>query len=220
MRNWRTMAAVAGFLVLGAAGSARADIIIEDGPVGVAEMEVILFEQTGTTIDEGGLTVTGETNQTQELFSFTEDSEWLETDASGQATIEGTTGTYDYLLVDAVDPDTYYTRFEANVILSEGTSLTITATDSDGTEFPETFNGTGSGQNFFHIYVLYDQLIDTVLIQTTEGDFIEVVQQVRLGGVQDVPEVIPEPASLLLFGTGLAGLGGAVRRRMKARKTA
>jgi hypothetical protein len=54
---------------------------------------------------------------------------------------------------------------------------------------------------------------------TTDGDWWDrhtVDQQGLVGLVNDPPPAVPEPASLSLFGTGILGLAGLVRRRRTA----
>jgi hypothetical protein len=54
---------------------------------------------------------------------------------------------------------------------------------------------------------------------TTEGDRWDsrtVDQQGLVGLVNDPPPAVPEPATLSLFGTGILGLAGLVRRRLSA----
>jgi hypothetical protein len=42
------------------------------------------------------------------------------------------------------------------------------------------------------------------------------VAQVRIGGAQQSTNPVPEPMTMILFGSGLVGIAAKVRRRRKA----
>ena len=71
-----------------------------------------------------------------------------------------------------------------------------------------------SGQNFFTITAVNGQRISSVNFTTTVAMVItnvDDVAQIRIGGAQQT--VVPEPTTMLLLGTGIAGIAAKVRRR-------
>ena len=196
---------------------ARASLILITDNIS-GDIENILFNEVGLV--GTGLTVTGITTDSDLLVSFTEDSEAVTTPSGGQARVSGSgSGSlFDALLFQALDPLTVFLLFEANVNVTGTPVLRITATGSETVTFTLA---AGNGQNRFGIVAEdSDDFISSVLIQTLGGDAIEDVRQVRVGGLGRPDEEVepllsaPEPGALVLFGTGLLGMGWVGRRKL------
>lgn len=202
-----------------AAPPAQAGLILITGSVS-GEVENILFNEAG--LIGTGVTVNGITQESDALVSFTEDSEAVTTPSGGQARVSGIgdDGLFDSLLFQAVDPLTVFLLFEANLNVTGGPMLLITATGSETV----TFNlAAGNGQNRFGIVAENgDDFISSVLIQSLAGDAIADIRQVRVGGIGLSPDQIndveplvsaPEPGALVLLGSGLLGMAWVIRRK-------
>ena len=201
--------AIFGIVSLAAAGTAKADIVVITQVNNQGTDNVLLNPAT----DES--TVTGTVGQNNLLVNFTSSSGsgLLSADPSGQATVSGGTGNIDFtqLTFGLANGDTF-TRAVFNINAGDDGTVTIRVEgiNIDGGAFEDTFTIDMNGQNFFTVTAIEGQLITSISLSTTDA-FFEDVRQVRLGGADIEP--IPEPASMILLGTGLLGIAAGVRKR-------
>jgi len=206
--------ALAIFTIVGVfAGTAKADIVVVTGVNNQGTDNVLLNPATNV------LTVTGTVGQNNLTVNFTSasGSGLLNANPSGQATVSGGTGNIALTqLTFGLANNDSFTRavFNINAGTDGSVVIHVEGLNIDGGFFEDDFTVDANGQNFFTVTAINGQAITSISLTAINGAVFEDVRQVRLGG-GEVTETIPEPASMVLLGSGLLGVAASLRKRFK-----
>jgi hypothetical protein len=194
-----------------AAGTAKADIVVVTGVNNQGTDNVLLNPATNV------LTVTGTVGPSNLLVNFSSESGtgFLNANPSGQATVSGGTGNtaLTQLTFGLANNDTF-TRavFNINASTSGSVLIHVEGVNINGGAFEDDFTVDANGENFFTVTAINGQLITSISLTAINGAVFEDVRQVRLGGFA-APNEVPEPASMVLLGSGLIGIATGFRKR-------
>jgi hypothetical protein len=210
MKMKLTCAMAAAAAALATAAPAAADIVFTQGNVAGSLDTVLLSGGALDTFVNG----TVGSNNTAVLFTGTEN---IISPSSGQARIEAADGTLNSLNFNLTTANLGFLAAEFNLNASVDGNTTITVTDQFGNQ-QAFFNISAAGENFFNLRAINGQVINNVLITSTN---LADIRQVRIGDVvRYTPNVpgsvpIPEPATWGLMIIGFGGVGALLRNRRR-----
>lgn len=161
---------------------------------------------TGAT----GTTVFGTTNQTQLQAKFSSTTDTLVVPSNGQARIEAQDGLVNNVMISV--PNGTFHDLIINPFFGSGTAnVSVVTTTNQVFNFAYTLS---NGQNFLTIVADPGTAIFSVTISAA-GGFTD-LRQPRISGAA-LNTTVPEPATMLLFGFGLLGSAGVIRKARRRR---
>jgi hypothetical protein len=156
-----------------------------------------------------GITVFGLTNQTNLQVAFSSTTDTLVEPSSGQARVEALDGLVNNITISI--PNGTFHDIILNPFFGSGTA-DVTVVTSNNESFTFSYS-LSNGQNFLTIVADPGTEIFSVTISAANG-FTD-LRQPRISGAAAAGSV-PEPTTMLLFGSGLLGIATAFRKKIRS----
>ena len=154
-----------------------------------------------------GITVFGLTNQTNLQVAFSSTTDTLVEPSSGQARVEALDGLVNNISISI--PNGTFHDIILNPFFGSGTAdVTVVTANNETFTFSYSLS---NGQNFLTIVADPGTEIFSVTISAASG-FTDLRQPRISGAAATTTGSVPEPTSMLLFGSGLVGIATAFRK--------